>query len=94
MVSRGILYYDFVNGEKIEKIGFFYDEVIVSLLEKAGVKGMTISALRSETGIADSTLRSNLSQLIHMNRVSLKVEKSEKNIDRFVYRIRNLRHLI
>jgi hypothetical protein len=85
MAGRGILYYDIQSGKSKQKIGFFYDEIVINLLMMAGSEGKTVTALRRETGIADVTLRKILRQFVNMNRVKQRESRSKRNLRQYVY---------
>lgn len=94
MAGRGIVYYEITSGNNTEQIGFFYDEVLITLLTRSGSKGKTITELRRDSGISDATIRSIVKQFEKMGRIIRKTEKSEKNLNRYIYTIRKLEHLI
>lgn len=85
MAGRGLVTYDIVKGNKTIKVSYFYDEIIIYLLMKAGSEGKTVTSIRTETGLAEMTIRKILNQYTAMNRVKKKEGRSSRNIKQFVY---------
>lgn len=83
----GIKYYEIKRGNRNEKIGFFYPEVVINILEDAGSKGRSVREIRIETELGEKTIRNILIKLTKMKRITRRQVPSSSKLPNYKYYI-------